>query len=163
MNSRVFREQKDTGGWAFPRDKEGVKIREGVGCCDGELVHRSGPSTRAVAHLSSHPLFPVLLLFFYSLFFSFLFSLFFFVLLLFMPTFVVHRPAHDSTRLDCLNAWGRAEMETRFSSCRWWRREIWKKFEFLRNVKCGNCSGQVLIKLSFLIGGGGYIGLGRVE
>lgn len=23
------------GGWAFPRDKEGVKIRDGVGCCDG--------------------------------------------------------------------------------------------------------------------------------
>lgn len=78
MNSRVAclppvpRAERHRG-WAFPRDKEGVKIREGVGCCDGELVHRSGcTSTRA--HLSSEPLFAFLL--FSFIFFPFSSSLF---------------------------------------------------------------------------------------
>lgn len=77
----------------------------------------TGTSTRAVAHLSSEPLFPFLLFSFIFLF-SFPFLFFFSSLLLFMPTFVVHRPAHDSTRRRrrCLSMEVGVKMETRFVS-----------------------------------------------
>lgn len=57
-------------GWAFPRDKEGVKIREGVGCCDGELVHRYFDSCRCPSIIRAT--LPVPLVFFYFFFFPFL-------------------------------------------------------------------------------------------
>lgn len=62
-------------GWAFPRDKEGVKIREGVGCCDGELVHRYFDSCRCPSIIRAT--LPVPLVFFYfSFFLSFPFLFF---------------------------------------------------------------------------------------
>lgn len=103
-------------GWAFPRDKEGVKIREGVGCCDGELVHRYFDSCRCPSIIRAT--LPVPLVFFYFFLFSFPFLFFFSSLLLFMSTFVVHRPAHDSTRRRrrCLSMEVGVKMETRFVS-----------------------------------------------
>lgn len=120
-------------GWAFPRDKEGVKIREGVGCCDGESLYtgrREGTSTRAVAHLSSEPLFPFLLFSFIFLFFPPFLSFLLFFSSLCLPLSCI---GPLTTRLGVW-AWRSCKNGETFrsfvSSYRWS-----KKFYFL-NVEC---------------------------
>lgn len=120
LPSCSFRERKDTRegrGWGEP--SLGIKrvLRSARVWVVVTASLYTGTSTRAVAHLSSEPLFPFLLFSFIFLF-SFPFLFFFSSLLLFMPTFVVHRPAHDSTRRRrrCLSMEVGVKMETRFVS-----------------------------------------------
>ena len=77
-------------GWAFPRDKEGVKIRDGVGCCDGNACIPVGAfdSCRCPSIIRASLPIPLVFLFFF----------FFFYL-----AFVVRRPAtpNRSTLSQC--------------------------------------------------------------
>lgn len=85
----LFREQKDTGGEPSLGIKRVLRSAMVWVVVTAMLVYRSGPSTRAAAHLSSEHLFPFL---------SFFFFFFFFYL-----AFVVRRPAtpNRSTLSQC--------------------------------------------------------------
>lgn len=65
----LFREQKDTGGEPSLGIKRVLRSAMVWVVVTAMLVYRSGPSTRAAAHLSSEHLFPFLSFFFF--FFSF--------------------------------------------------------------------------------------------